>query len=314
MKFRNPQNDHVIEKSAPSLWAFLFGGFYFLVNACWAAMFVWFALAISFIALAGPGAVVIMFVVNIIYAVLAPTIIRDAYLRKGWSKEGEDNSSATPTFKKCPFCAEAIRYEAIKCKHCGSDLPSVEPAVIRRIRTSGQATHADPIMSPVASPPDVCQDRSGAARIEPPKGMFVRAVIFFVVISAAVIVVAAYTENWYRAPGDGQGTQPTAPSSHQEQKSATISNSTDRAQPTPHATASGEQFIIQVVAVSDAQKAKQMQQQVLAAGIKSYIDLVKTARGDVSRVRAGPFGTREEAERAQRQLRDIGFDGKVIPK
>lgn len=26
--------------------------------------------------------------------------------------------------KQCPFCAEDIRYEAIKCKHCGSMLPS----------------------------------------------------------------------------------------------------------------------------------------------------------------------------------------------
>lgn len=83
--------------------------------------------------------------------------------------------------------------------------------------------------------------------------------------------------------------------------------------PDKTAGAAAGQFVVQVVALSDAQKAKQMQQQIGAAGIKSYTEVVKTARGDVTRVRAGPFPTREAAEKAQQQLKGIGFDGKVIP-
>lgn len=34
-------------------------------------------------------------------------------------------------FWKCPFCAEAVRFEAVKCKHCGSDLSTPEVAAKR---------------------------------------------------------------------------------------------------------------------------------------------------------------------------------------
>lgn len=30
--------------------------------------------------------------------------------------------------RKCPFCAELVKAEAVVCKHCGKDLPAVEKA------------------------------------------------------------------------------------------------------------------------------------------------------------------------------------------
>lgn len=78
--------------------------------------------------------------------------------------------------------------------------------------------------------------------------------------------------------------------------------------------AHAESFVVQVVALSDAVKAKEMKQHISSAGIKAYTEVVKTAKGDVTRVRVGPFTSRKAAEKAQQQLKAIGLDGKVIPK
>ena len=48
-------------------------------------------------------------------------------------KVGELSNAATEAsspllYRKCPFCAEEIRREAVKCKHCGSDVEAL-PAV-----------------------------------------------------------------------------------------------------------------------------------------------------------------------------------------
>ena len=70
-------------------------------------------------------------------------------------------------------------------------------------------------------------------------------------------------------------------------------------------------FFIQVIALSDAAKAKQVQQKIIDAGIVSYAEVVAAGTGKVTRVRAGPFATRDEAERARAQLATLGLEGKV---
>jgi len=87
------------------------------------------------------------------------------------------------------------------------------------------------------------------------------------------------------------------------------------AKPTkPAAKPAGGKFVVQVIALADAGRAKQMQNQIAAAGIKSYTEVVKTAKGDVTRVRAGPFATRAAAEKAREQLKTLGMNGNIATR
>jgi DedD protein len=82
----------------------------------------------------------------------------------------------------------------------------------------------------------------------------------------------------------------------------------------PAAKPAGGQFVVQVIALADAEKAQRMQQQIAVAGIRSYTEIVKTVKGDVTRVRAGPFPTREAAEKARDQLKSLGMNGNVTTR
>jgi DedD protein len=83
--------------------------------------------------------------------------------------------------------------------------------------------------------------------------------------------------------------------------------------PKPAKSAEG-QFVVQVIALADADRARQMQERIAAAGIKSYTETVKTSKGDVTRVRAGPFATRDAAEKAREQLKTLGMSGNITSR
>ncbi|HEX2827930.1 MAG TPA: SPOR domain-containing protein [Burkholderiales bacterium] len=79
------------------------------------------------------------------------------------------------------------------------------------------------------------------------------------------------------------------------------------------ATVSGA-YVVQVAALADAARVKQLQKQMTAAGVKTYTEAVTTKSGEITRVRAGPYATREAAETARDTLKKAGLDGKVVAK
>lgn len=79
------------------------------------------------------------------------------------------------------------------------------------------------------------------------------------------------------------------------------------------ATAAGS-YVVQVAALADAARVKQLQKQMSGAGVKTYTEVISTKTGEITRVRAGPYATREAAESARTQLKKAGLDGKVVPK
>ncbi len=73
-------------------------------------------------------------------------------------------------------------------------------------------------------------------------------------------------------------------------------------------------YVVQIAALADPGKAKLLSEQIVAAGVKGYTEVVPTSNGDVTRVRAGPFSSRESAEKARDRLKAAGLNGNVVAK
>jgi DedD protein len=74
--------------------------------------------------------------------------------------------------------------------------------------------------------------------------------------------------------------------------------------------AAGEMFVVQLAALSDGAKAHELKARAALAGLPAYTDTV----GNLTRVRAGPYATREAAVAAVEKLRENGMTGQVLSK
>lgn len=74
-----------------------------------------------------------------------------------------------------------------------------------------------------------------------------------------------------------------------------------------------EGFAIQLGAFSDADKLAALRTKMKAAKVPVFTEDVKSASGKLTRLRAGPYKTRDQAEKALAQVKKQGVDGKVVP-
>jgi DedD protein len=66
-------------------------------------------------------------------------------------------------------------------------------------------------------------------------------------------------------------------------------------------------FVLQVGAYAEASSAREARQRVEKLGLKTYTQVVETSAGSRIRVRVGPFGSRDEADRAAGKLKSAGL-------
>src|SRR5512143_1547630 len=90
-----------------------------------------------------------------------------------------------------------------------------------------------------------------------------------------------------------------------------VKSESAKATPKPaKSEATGETFVVQLAALSDGAKARELKARAALAGMPVYTDAV----GNLTRVRVGPYATREAAVAAAAKLAENGMTGQVLAK
>lgn len=74
----------------------------------------------------------------------------------------------------------------------------------------------------------------------------------------------------------------------------------------------GARYVVQVGAFAEKDKARQAQQKLTRAGLRSYTNVAETRNGTRIRVRAGPFATRAEADKAAEKIKGLDLPAAIL--
>lgn len=72
-------------------------------------------------------------------------------------------------------------------------------------------------------------------------------------------------------------------------------------------------YVVQVAALATQDKVDELQGKLKSAGIASFTQKISTDSGSRTRIRVGPFSSKEEADRVRAKLSRIGLGGTLVP-
>ena len=109
---------------------------------------------------------------------------------------------------------------------------------------------------------------------------------------------------------------PAAPPAPAPSVSPATKTETAKAEPEKPTTAESKEgaarFVVQVGAYADADKARDVRRKLEKAGLQTYTHVAETKEGKRTRVRLGPFATREEADKAADKAKQLEFTPAVL--
>lgn len=123
------------------------------------------------------------------------------------------------------------------------------------------------------------------------------------------------------AAASGLVTEPTPlPAKPAPAAKAEIKTESKPAKPEPKAeakktdtkSATETRYVVQVGSFADENRARDARSKIERAGLKNYTQAVETKDGKRIRVRAGPFASKAEAERAAEKLKKLELPGTVL--
>jgi len=82
--------------------------------------------------------------------------------------------------------------------------------------------------------------------------------------------------------------------------------------PTASAEVEGSRFVVQIGAFAEDAKVKEVRLKLEKAGLKTYTNIANTKDGPRTRVRVGPFASKDEAEKMANKIKQLQLQPQVL--